>query len=136
MQVQVVMPRFLDAIVDVLDIPTSYYEKAAARDRSLGEWFCRPGSRLAAFNPHVSLQGSFRYGTVIRPLLETERYDLDNVTKLHIAKTSISQKQLKALHGQEIADYARAHSMHEPIEEKNRCWRLKYMDEVQFHLDS
>ena len=74
--------KLLDTIVDHLDIPKSYYEKAAARHKSLGEWLCRPESKVAAFQPHVSPQGSFRYGTVNRPLIATEEYDLDNVTTL------------------------------------------------------
>jgi hypothetical protein len=128
--------RLLDLIVDSLDIPRSYYEKASARHKSLGEWMCRRESTVAAFSPHVSLQGSFRYGTVNRPLLPTDRYDLDNLTTLKIAKTAITQKQLKELYGSEVKAYAAAHNMIEPVEEKDRCWRLNYTDEVDFHLDT
>jgi hypothetical protein len=128
--------NLLDLIVDSLDIPRSYYEKASARHKSLGEWLCRRESRVAAYSPHVSLQGSFRYGTVIRPLLRTDRYDLDNLTTLAIAKTAITQKQLKELYGSEVKAYAAAHNMIEPVEEKGRCWRLNYTDEVDFHLDT
>jgi len=126
----------LDMIVDGLDIPKSYYEKAVERHRSLGEWLCRPESKLAAFRPYVYPQGSFRYGTVIRPLLATEAYDLDNVTTLKIAKTAMTQQQIKQLYGAEIKEYARAHGMLAPVEEKNRCWRLAYADEVNFYLDT
>lgn len=126
----------LDMIVDGLDIPKSYYEKAIERHISLGEWLCRPESKLTAFRPYVYLQGSFRYGTVIRPLLATEAYDLDNVTTLTMAKTAMTQKQIKQLYGTEIKEYARAHGMLAPVEEKNRCWRLSYADEVNFHLDT
>ena len=126
----------LDTIVDHLDIPKSYYEKAVARHKSLGEWLCRPHSRVAVFKPHVSPQGSFRYGTVIRPLLPTEEYDLDNVTTLTILKDAMTQKQLKELYGAEIQAYARANAMLAPVEEKDRCWRLVYSDEISFHLDT
>lgn len=128
--------KLLEALVDHLDIPKSYYEKARARHRSLGEWLCRPESKVAAFQPEVHLQGSFRYGTVNRPLLATEEYDLDNVTTLILAKTSMTQKQLKELYGAEVKAYAKAHGMLEPVEEKDRCWRLNYTDEVSFHLDT
>jgi len=130
------LTKLLDTIVDHLDIPKSYYEKAAARHKSLGEWLCRPESKVAAFRPHVSPQGSFRYGTVNRPLLDTEEYDLDNVTTLLMAKTAMTQRQLKELYGAEIKGYARANWMLAPIEEKDRCWRLVYADEVRFHLDT
>jgi hypothetical protein len=126
----------LDAILKHLDIPRTYYEKAVARHKSLGEWLCRPASTLASYEPHVSPQGSFRYGTVIRPLSATAEYDLDNVTTLQIAKTAMTQRQLKQLYGDEIKAYALANNMLAPVEEKNRCWRLRYAEEVSFHLDT
>lgn len=73
--------KLLDVIVEHIDIPKSYYQKAAARHTSLGEWLCRPDSKIAAYRPDVAVQGSFRYGTVNRPLLEDEEYDLDDVTR-------------------------------------------------------
>lgn len=128
--------KLLDTVADSLDIPKSYYEKAVSRHRSLGEWLCRTESRVAAFQPNVSAQGSFRYGTVVRPLFTDGEYDLDNVATLNMAKTAMTQKQLKHLYGDEVKDYARAHGMVVPVEEKNRCWRLHFSDEVTFHLDS
>jgi len=126
----------LQLILSEIEIPRSYYEKAVARHRSLGEWLCRPESTVAAFAPVVVPQGSFRYGTVVRPVLLTQKYDLDNVTTLQIEKTRMSQKELKNLYGAEIKAYAIAHNMTDPIEERNRCWRLFYADAFSFHLDS
>jgi hypothetical protein len=126
----------LQSLVKAIEIPRSYYEKAVARHRSLGEWLCRPESMVAAFAPAVVPQGSFQYGTVVRPLLATHRYDLDNVTTLQLSKTRMSQKELKNLYGAEVRDYAIAHKMTDPIEERNRCWRLFYADEFSFHLDA
>jgi len=126
----------LNTIVEALDIPKSYHEKAAARHKSLGEWLCRPESAVAAFKPHVSAQGSFRLGTVIRPLFAGEEYDLDNVTVLTMPKTAMTQRELKQLYGTEIKAYARAYGFSAPVEEKDRCWRLVYADEASFHLDT
>jgi len=126
----------LQSILRAIEIPRSYYEKAVARHRSLGEWLCRPESMVVAFAPAVVPQGSFRYGTVVRPVMPTQKYDLDNVTTLQIAKTRMSQKELKNLYGAEIKAYAIAHKMTDPVEERNRCWRLFYADEFSFHLDS
>lgn len=129
--------RLLDTIVEYLDIPKSYYEKAAARHRSLYDWLVRPGSAVAEFDPDVRPQGSFRYGTVNRPLLEDEEYDLDNVCLLRgLSKTRLSQEQLKELYGDEIKGYAKANGMLHAPEQKDRCWRLPYADEVNFHLDT
>jgi len=132
-----VLPRtYLELLVETLDIPPSLYERAVARHHSLGEWLCRDASRLRQFNPRVSPQGSFRHGTVVRPLVQDAEYDLDNVTTLDISKAAITQKDLKQLYGLEMRDYAQAHGMLAPPEEKNRCWRLRYADQETFHLDS
>lgn len=128
--------QYFELLVESLDIPPSLYERAASRHRSLGDWLCRPESRLREFHPHVSPQGSFRHGTVVRPLVADAVYDLDNVTTLTLSKAVITQEQLKELYGLELQDYAKAYGMLAPPEEKNRCWRLPYADEVKFHLDS
>jgi hypothetical protein len=128
--------RLLDAIADLLDIPKSYYEKAADRYRSLGDWFHRDGSKVAAFEPEVYSQGSFRYGTVNRPLLNTEEYDLDSVCELRLAKATVTQRELKDLLGDELKAYAERYGIHDPVVERNRCWRLDYADAVYFHIDA
>jgi hypothetical protein len=128
--------RLWETLADELDIAPSLYEKAAARHKSVGEWLCRPESTLARFKPNVRPQGSFRYGTVIKPLFEGTSYDLDQVILLEGLRTQeLSQADLKERFGRELADYARKHTMQAP-NAKHRCWRLPYRDEVEFHLDS
>jgi hypothetical protein len=84
----------------------------------------------------VRPQGSFRLGTVIKPLVEGATYDLDQVVTLRRLTTQqLSQAELKRRLAVELAAYAIAHSM-QPLEEKHRCWRLNYRDDVAFHLDS
>lgn len=127
----------LQAIVEHLDIPKSLYEKAAARHLSLGDWLKRENSTLRRFNPDIRPQGSFRYGTVNRPLYKDDEYDLDNVCVLTtLGKGDLTQEQLKILFGEEIKAYAKAQGILAPVVEHNRCWRLQYADEVNFHLDT
>ncbi len=127
----------LDFLIEQIDIPKSYYEKAAARHRSLGEWLLRDASSVKDFDPDIRPQGSFRFGTVIRPLDEDEEYDLDNVCVLkRLSKADLTQQRLKEMYGYEIQEYARAHNMLKPVGECKRCWRLRYSDEVSFHLDT
>jgi hypothetical protein len=129
--------QLLHFVVEHISIPKSLYEKAAARHRSLGEYLCREGSTLREFGPDVRPQGSFRFGTVNRPLNDNDEYDLDNVCVLtKLTKSNLTQAQLKHLYGEEIKAYAREHGMLAPVEEHNRCWRLRYADEVNFHLDT
>jgi hypothetical protein len=123
-------------LAEALDVPRSYYEKAADRHRSLGEWFCRPGSTIARLDPRVHPQGSFRLGTVIRPLLADEEYDLDTVCELlGLTKLALTQQDLKRLVGLEVHGYAAARQIKDPVVERKRCWRLDYADEVKFHVD-
>ena len=129
------MNKLLDFLVELLDIPPSHYQKAADRYLSLAEWLHRRDSKVAGLSPDVYLQGSFRYGTVIRPLLASEEYDLDLVCQIILSKSAATQKCVKHLVGDEIKAYAEAHSFNEPAEEKPRCWRLNYADDVSFHMD-
>lgn len=123
-------------LVKLLDIPDSYYDKAVGRYQSLGEWFERPESTIRGFAPKVSPQGSFRLGTVIRPLAQNEEYDIDLVCQLPLLdKASISQRALKHLVGNEVKSYAVANGIKAPVKEGKRAWRLDYADEVSFHID-
>ena len=122
-------------LIDKLDIPDSHYRLAVERYESLSRHLHRPESTLLALEPHVSCQGSFRYGTVIRPYLRGEEYDLDLVVQLAASKKTIAQRQLKDFVGREVESYAKANRFKEPPSEKRRCWRLDYADEVSFHMD-
>jgi len=126
--------KLFESIADLLDIPPSYYEKASDRYRSLGEWLHRDESKVAELNPEVYPQGSFRYGTVNRPLRKTEEYDLDLVCEVLLSKDDVTQKDVKHLLGEEIKAYAKANGIKAPVIERNRCWRLDYADEVLFHM--
>lgn len=121
---------------DLLDIPPSLYTKAADRHKHIGEHLCRVGSLLRVYDPDVRPQGSFRYGTVVRPLDDGDEYDLDHVVVLHgIDPSRTTQAEVKELLGYELGLYAAKHGMSTPTEH-NRCWRMPYRDEVGFHLDS
>lgn len=129
------MNSLLQNLIELLDIPPSYYQRAADRYKSLGDWLHREESAVAGFNPKVYPQGSFRYGTVIRPITKSEEYDLDLVCEIELAKQAVTQHQLKELVKHEIKAYSEANSFKEPAKEKNRCWRLNYADHVSFHMD-
>ena len=72
----------LQAVVDSIDIPESYYDRAVERYESLGEWMHRGESGILRHDPKVYAQGSFQYGTVIRPLLKSAEYDLELVCQM------------------------------------------------------
>jgi hypothetical protein len=128
----------ITAILREIDLPDSAREKAEARYKGLGEWFGEPGRRCSGYNPRVYPQGSFRLGTVVRPLSEDDEYDLDMGCRLErgVAKTTHSQSDLKQMVGQDLEAYRIANRVHSPLDERNRCWRLSYKDQVGFHLDA
>ena len=121
-----------------LDIPESAYEKAEARYKDLGEWFDREESLCSPFSPHIYPQGSFRLGTVVRPVTGPLEYDLDLGCRLRfgITKFTHTQEQLKNLVGADLEAYRKARQIESALEEKNRCWRLPYKEEVRFHIDA
>jgi len=124
----------LNRLAEELDIPESTFETAVGRYESLGRWLDRPNSSIKEMKPEISPQGSFLLGTVIKPLNDGEEYDVDLVCRLSARRTNITQKQLKAKVGAEIAGYAAAHSMSDP-EDHRRCWRLNYAEGAMFHMD-
>lgn len=120
-----------------LEIPESAYEKAISRYKDIGDWFGRSESSLSQYDPHVFPQGSFRLGTVIKPINGNEEYDLDLSCKLRkgITKGSHTQEQVKNLVGKELEAYRIARGIKEKLESKHRCWRLNYQDVLNFHAD-
>lgn len=129
--------RIIEVIAESIDIPESTYEKAERRYKDIGNWLGRDGSACARHDPHIFPQGSFRLGTVNRPLSGDEEYDLDLACELRtgISKGTHSQLQLKKLVGAEIESYRESRGIQEEKEEKHRCWRLGYQDQMKFHLD-
>ncbi len=127
----------LKELIEELDLPESAYENAQKRYEDLGNWFDRDESLVAENNPHIFSQGSFRLGTAIRPLDNTEEYDLDLACKLRvgITKRTHTQKDLKELIQKELEAYRKARGIHNELEEKHRCWRLEYKDDLSFHMD-
>jgi hypothetical protein len=122
-----------EEILEAIEIPPSAVEKAKARYKNLAEWFGRPESRCSKFDPHIYPQGSFRLGTPNK----SDEYDVDFGCRLRkgITKATHSQKTLKELVGDDMKAYRTANKIESPVEEKQRCWRLKYADELAFHLD-
>jgi hypothetical protein len=124
-------------LIEKLSLPDSAYEKAEKRYYDLGEWLCRNDSTVKENDPHVFPQGSFSLGTAIRPLDESEPYDLDLCCKLRrgITKDTHSQKELKEIIGRELNKYRSSRNIKSELESKHRCWRLNYQDDLSFHMD-
>ncbi len=87
--------------------------------------------------PSIYPQGSFRLGTVVRPLKEgrDSDYDIDLVCELQINKKHSTPQNVKIM----VGDRLKSHGTYEDMleDEGRRCWTLKYAeaDGVGFHLD-
>ncbi len=129
------LEHLLADVAETLDVPASAYDQAEERYRAVGEWLCADASPIRGDSPEVYSQGSFRLGTVVRPL-RGDDYDLDAVVQLAGSQASWMPGDLKAAVGERL----RAHSVYgrmlEP--EGRRCWTLQYASEPnrhRFHLD-
>ena len=70
--------KLFENMIELLELPESAYQKAKVRYDDLGTWFDRNDSLCKDNKPHIFPQGSFRLGTVIRPIEENEAYDLSS----------------------------------------------------------
>lgn len=131
-------PSFDDLLVktgSALDIPDHVYEDATLKYEDIGNWLGAQDSDLLQYAPDIYVQGSFRLGTVVRPLTDADEYDIDLVCRLEIKKEQTTQKNLKELVGDRLKlreDLARI------LGPSRRCWTLDYPAEHQmprFHMD-
>lgn len=128
--------RYIEALVDELDISETRYQQATDSYMSLGRWLNRDESTIARYGPAVYVQGSFGLGTVIKPLNLDEEYDVDSVCEFKkLGKAHVTQAGLKSLLHGEIEAYRRSKNMNKPLREGRRCWTLNYADGAQFHMD-
>lgn len=127
--------QLLSILADDLDVSEAKYKEAEERYKALGKWLERPESSLRQLSPTIYVQGSFLFGTAIKPITDQGHYDLDVVCQIGLNKKQVTPKRLKEMVGREVKAYATAQSMDNPAEEGNRCWTLNYSDKSRFHMD-
>lgn len=127
--------KLLIKTASVLDIPDHVYEDATLKYEDVGDWLGAEDSDLLQYAPDVYVQGSFRLGTVVRPLNEEDECDIDLVCHLVINKDQTTQEDLKDMVGDRLkkrGDLARI------LKPSRRCWTLEYPSEKlmpRFHMD-
>lgn len=130
-----IVDTLLQRVAEELDIPPSKYKQAVERYTSVGKWL--EGGDYAGVSqiPRVFPQGSFRLGTVVRPIQEGKEsgYDIDLVCC--IATNSSKASWLKQVIGERLNEHGKYRSMLQ--KEGRRCWTMNYAEEdgVGFHLD-
>jgi len=131
------LARVLEATAESLDITPTKYQEAVERYTAVGYWLDAAGSRVKLYAPSVSVQGSFRLGTVVRPVVHGKEadYDIDLVCRLDSPGTGMTPRGLKHLVGDRLKENANYSRMLD--KEGRRCWTLNYAeaDGVGFHMD-
>ncbi|MDM4018167.1 nucleotidyltransferase [Roseiconus lacunae] len=130
-----IVNSLLEHTAEELDIPPSKYKEAVDRYTAVGRWLEAGQYAGVVHNPVVYPQGSFRLGTVVRPIKEDKEcgYDIDLVCCLATATTDA--KWLKQVIGDRLKEHGTYKTMLD--KEGRRCWTLNYSeaDGIGFHLD-
>ena len=128
------LDELLEAAIKSFDIPDDRYELAVRRYEDVGWWLSDAADQRGTGGA-VYVQGSFRLGTVTRPIGSRDEYDIDLVDRRDQSKTSITKAVLKATVGVDLAAYvATGPEGHPTRDEGKRCWTLEYPSD-RFHID-
>ena len=119
---------------DDLDISPTKYKEVVDHYTAVGNWL-----DAGDFGGPVSLypQGSFRLGTVVRPLKDGKEcdFDIDLVCEIQADKSGTTPKSIKQGVGSRLQEHGTYREMLE--DEGKRCWTLNYAesDGIGFHMD-
>lgn len=129
--------QILENIAEEIDIPPDKYKKAVQRYSSVGKWLIDGEYDECQGEPRIYPQGSFRLGTVIRPIRNGKEsdYDIDLVCELQKDKTRSEPREIKDDVGFRLKDHETYKKMLD--QEGRRCWTLNYTEEdgIGFHID-
>lgn len=121
------------AITD-LDIPDALNALAVDRYQDVGAWLDEHWA-VSSDDGVIYPQGSFRLGTVVRPVNPKDHYDIDLVCRRDLLKESTTQIELKRDVGAGLRAYVATEPDGQPrCDEGKRCWTLEYGGEP-FHMD-
>lgn len=129
----------LNQVAIELDIPPHKYKQAMERFDAIRRHLEAGTYPSSASTPSIYLQGSFRYGTVTRPIQASADcgYDIDIVCEINRKKAKDHPEQLKSDVGKEVKGYATSNAM-KPPKDSRRCWALNYAADsegIGFHVD-
>ena len=130
-------PEFLERVARDIDIPPHKYRDAVERYQAVGRWLEAGDYPGCLGELAIYPQGSFRLGTVVRPIRLgiAAGYDIDLVCELPSTKGLTTPPAVKRM----VGDRLRQHDTYRRLldTEGRRCWTLEYAeeDDVGFHLD-
>jgi len=129
--------KFLDQVASEIDIPPGKYQDAVDRYQAVGRWLDEGEYPGCSGELNIYPQGSFRLGTVVRPIRDgiEASYDIDLVFEMPLRKDQSTPQAVKSMVGDRLREHDTYRKLLAP--EGRRCWTLEYaeQDGVGFHLD-
>ena len=129
--------EFLEQVASEIDIPPGKYQDAVNRYQGVGRWLEEGNYQDCTGEISIYPQGSFRLGTVVRPIRDGIEacYDIDLVCEMPLHKDRTTPQAVKSMVGDRLREHGTYKKLLDP--EGRRCWTLEYAEEdgVGFHLD-
>lgn len=119
------LSQVLTHIADEINITGDMYDKAVTSYKAVGEWL---GGGLR-YSVKIMPQGSMNLGTVIKPLDDSDDYDMDLVCLLENG-SKLPLDYIKNAVGNRLRENPAYSSKLE--KEGKRCWTMQY---DEFHMD-
>lgn len=122
----------LNEIGRALDVTKREYDQITTSYRAVGNYLAEDQSPLKVYSPQIRPQGSFLFGTAVRPVSEDADLDIDLVCELNKKPFYWTQYSTKNAVGNRL----KASPVYGKMLDKEgkRCWTLKYAD-GKYHMD-
>lgn len=118
-----------ERVIKTIEISDEMFDGAEKAYKDLGAWIDK---QTPTYKINIYSQGSFALGTVIKPISDSEDYDLDLVCEFE-RQYGLSAEELKCdVVKPLLKKYKRIKG---DIENKKRCWHVEYEDLPNFHMD-
>lgn len=119
--------RMYRKIAAEIEISEVQADKAKESYEAVGKFL---NNNIKQYDVKIFPQGSFRLGTVIKPISDEDDYDIDLVATIDNKFTSA--KELKNI----VGDVLKASDRYfGKIEEGKRCWTIEYAESSNYHMD-
>ena len=119
--------KMLRKIASEIEISHTEYERAVKSYNAIGNFL---DNNIPQYVIKVIPQGSFRLGTVIKPISDKDEYDIDLV--VIIDNKFSNAQELKMMVGNALKSSDR---YSKKIEEGKRCWTIEYAESSNYHMD-
>lgn len=118
-----------ERVIKTIEISDKMFEEAEKAYKDLGAWI---NKQTPTYKVNIYSQGSFALGTVIKPISDSEDYDLDLVCEFE-RQYGLTAEELKCdVVKPLLLKYKKIKG---DIENKKRCWHVEYEDLPNFHMD-